>query len=346
MRLTNINLIKFIGLPLMFGFLMACSAEKLPVNEQRTIAWPAAPAKAKVRFVSSFSNPDDLGIERGFFQWVSDLFTGEESFQLIRPMSVVVTAKNQIYVADPGSKGVHRFDLQAKEYRLITRENELVLSSPVALSLGPDDSVFVVDSDLAQVFKISSKAEHAVRVLTSVEFKQPTGIAFDPEQKRIYISDTANHQIKIINAQGELEKSFGQRGERAGEFNYPTYLWFDQYRRLIVTDSLNFRVQVFDSKGEYIYKFGRLGNASGNLSRPKGIAVDKRGYIYIVDALFNAVQIFNDKGALMLPFGNQGQEPGQFWLPAGIFLNNNDEIYIADSHNQRVQILRYVGGNE
>ena len=333
------------SLLVLIASLQACSAEKLPNTDYQNLVWPSAPAKAKVRFVRTFSKPGDLGIDRGFWQWLSDLFTGEESFRLIRPMSVVVNSKQQIYVADPGAKGVHRFDMQAREYKLITRKDELIFPSPVALSLGPDDSIYVVDSELAQVFRIDPTANDATRILPSIKFQQPTGIAYNPTSKQTYISDTAQHHIKIIDTNGRLNKTFGKRGGGNGDFNFPTYLWLDNKGRLLVTDSLNFRIQTFDSKGRFSSKFGRLGDASGNFSRPKGVAADKNGHIFVVDALFNAVQIFNEQGALMLPVGSSGQKPGQFWLPAGIFLNNNDEIYIADSHNQRVQVLRYVGGN-
>lgn len=337
-------IIRLLSLLLLTSMLIACSTTDPLNNENSNLVWPPAPAKAKVRFVRTFSKPDDLGIGRGFFQWVSDFFTGEVNYRLIRPMSVVITNRQQIYVADPGAKGVHRFDLKEQEYKLITRKDGLGLPSPVALCLGPDDSVFVVDSELAQVFHIAPTADHAKKILPSLKLLQPTGIVYDHKNKRLYLSDTAKHQVKIISQNGRSVRYFGRRGSRAGEFNFPTYLWLDNRNRLLVTDSLNFRIQLFDSNGKYISEFGRLGDASGNLSRPKGIAADKEGHIFVVDALFNAIQIFNDKGTLMLPVGSQGSELGQFWLPAGIFLTNNGEIYIADSHNQRVQVLRYVGG--
>jgi len=321
----------------------ACASEQVAPVEQQNIVWPSSPSvKAKFRYVRSFSKPIDLGIGRGFLKWLSDVFTGEDNPQLIRPMSVVVTSNNIIYVADPGAHGVHRFDVDAGHYKLIIRADDKTLPSPVALALGPDNSVYVSDSELATVFQIKNALEIAQPILLKARFQQPTGIAYAQDSQRIFVADTAKHQIRIFNPDGSDYKSIGQRGSMESEFNFPTYIWVDELGKLYVTDSLNFRVQIFTGEGQFLKKFGKLGDGSGNFSRPKGIAVDKNGHIFVVDALFNAVQIFNQQGGLLLPIGSRGQHAGEFWLPAGIFINK-DEIFIADSHNQRVQVLRYIG---
>jgi DNA-binding beta-propeller fold protein YncE len=310
---------------------------------QTPIVWPTPPAPARIEYLRSFSQPADLGIERGFWQWLSDVFTGRQEFHLIRPMAVTVTPDQVIYVADPGAGGVHRFDQTLGEYRLISRAGEQILPSAVGLTQGPDASVYVVDSELAQVFQIRAGAEIAIPVFPRLKLTQPTGIAYDASSGRLYITDTAKHHILVVSATGEVIQTFGQRGHNDAEFNFPTYLWLDARHRLFVTDSLNFRVQIFDPNGNYLGKFGQHGDGSGNLSRPKGVAVDPSGHVYVVDALFHAVQLFDEQGNLLLPVGQRGNRPGEFYLPTGIYISNKSEIYIADSHNQRVQILRYLG---
>jgi len=342
MYFPNKTLITF-SILVFIAIISACASKQVAPVEQQNIVWPSSSSvKAKFRYVRSFSKPIDLGIGRGFWTWLSDVFTGEENPRLIRPMSVVVTSNNTVYVADPGARGVHRFDVDAGNYKLIIRADDKSLPSPVALALGPNNSVYVADSELATVFQIKNSMEIAQPILPQTKFQQPTGIAYMPNSQRIFVADTAKHQIRIFNKDGSDYKSIGQRGSMESEFNFPTYIWVDASGQLYVTDSLNFRVQIFDGEGHFIKKFGKLGDGSGNFSRPKGIAVDKNGHIFVVDALFNAVQIFNQQGALLLPIGTRGQHAGEFWLPAGIFINK-DEIFIADSHNQRVQVLRYIG---
>lgn len=336
---TTLSIVCLAGLTL-----NGCATDtSITSKPEQAIVWPSPPAQARIAYVRSFAKPDDLDIGRGFFRWLSDLFTGAQQNRLIRPMAVVLTASDQIFVADPGARGVHRFDRAQREYRLVARAGEQILPSPVGLALGPDNSVYVVDSELAQVFQIRAGEEIAQPVFSNIKFNQPSGIAYDTKTGFIYVTDTAKHQIVIINRAGEPIKTFGQRGSNDGEFNFPTYLWLDAKQRLFVTDSLNFRVQLFDQNGNYLSKFGQHGDGTGNFSRPKGIATDKFGHIYVVDGLFNAIQIFDEEGNLLLPVGQRGHSAGEFYLPTGIFLNNSSEIYVADSHNQRVQVLRYLG---
>lgn len=323
--------------------LCGCSTVAPLQETQPSILWPAPPAQSRIAYIRSFNKPADLGIGRSFLQWLSDIFTGGQEYRLIRPMAVVVSAEKAIYVADPGAKGVHRFDQNHGEYQLISRAEEQILPSPVGLALGADNSVYVADSELAQLFQIRAGEKIATPLFPQLKLSQPTGIAYDASTQRLYVADTAQHHIVVLTATGKVLKIIGQRGHRDGEFNFPTYLWLDAHHRLFVTDSLNFRIQIFDANGNYLGKFGQYGDGSGNLARPKGVALDRDGHVYVVDGLFHALQIFDEQGNLLLPIGQRGTGPGDFYLPTGIFIDSGNQIYIADSHNQRIQILRYLG---
>ena len=301
-------------------------------------AWP--PEEPRIAFVHSFSTPEQLGIRPRLPERVVALIAGRAERRLVRPMAVVVVA-DIVYVADPGAKGVHRFDLARRRYDLI-RGGE-PLPSPVGLAVGPGGSIYVADSMLAAVFAIDPRSTVARRVPLREPLGQPTGLAFDPASQRLFVVDTADHRVKVFEKNGSLAFSFGGRGDGDGEFNYPTHLWRDGEGRLLVTDSLNFRIQVFDGSGGFLGKFGRNGNGAGEFARPKGVAADRFGHVYVVDALFHAVQVFDSAGQLLLRFGSQGREPGEFWLPSGVCFAGGDTLYVADSYNQRIQIFRYVG---
>lgn len=308
---------------------------------QERLVWPHDPALPRVEFVKAFSRPADLGIGKSFFAQLKDMLFGESESRLVRPMAVVANG-GIVYVADPGARGVHRFDAAGGNYALVTADHA-PLPSPVGLARGSDGEIYVTDSRLAQVFVIRPGARTAVPLRLDVKLTQPTGIAFDGTSGRLYVADTAEHRIHIFERDGSLAGSIGRRGSGDGEFNYPTYLWRTPQGSLYVTDSLNFRIQVFDAHGRLNGQFGRQGDGTGDAARPKGIATDRHGHVYVVDALFNAFQIFDTTGRLLLPVGERGHGRGEFWLPTGIFIDD-DMIYIADSYNQRIQVLRYIGG--
>ncbi len=308
------------------------------------LSWPEAPAPARIAYAGAFRGPADLGIEKSLWQRIGEFFSGSREPRMVRPMAILGSADGErIYVADPGVRGVHRFDLRAQRYTLLHAEGT-ALVSPVALAEGPTGQILLADSGLARLFVLQAGAKRFSPFELSAPLTQPTGVVFDAQGTRIFVTDTAEHCIKIFSAQGEPLGRFGQRGNAEGAFNYPTGLWRDKQGRLFVTDAMNFRIQWFTPEGAFLGAFGRPGDASGSLSRPKGVASDNQGHLYVVDALFHAFQIFDETGTLLLKVGAQGRGAGEFWLPTGIYIAPDDTIYVADSHNQRVQRFRYLGG--
>lgn len=329
--------------PLLVALLLAACAAPAPAPREPEMVWPEPPAQPRIAFVKAFSSAEDLGIGKSFLEWLTELFAGRRDARLVRPMAVVAEG-GVLYVADPGVRGVHRFDQAGGRYAQLRLDGNKALPSPVGLARGPGGKVYVTDSALAGVFAIGPESEAAAPVALQHPLRQPTGIAFDPAAGRLYVADTQAHQVLVFNPDGTLHASLGGRGEGDGEFNYPTLLWRDARGRLYVTDSMNFRVQIFDAEGRFLAKFGRQGDAGGDMARQKGIATDHYGHIYVVDALFHALQVFDDSGRLLLSVGGLGHGPGEFWLPTGLFIGEGDTLYIADSYNKRVQVLRYVGG--
>jgi DNA-binding beta-propeller fold protein YncE len=323
-------------------FIAACARLDTVQTDQNKRVWPAAPASARIAFEQAFSTPQELGIGKGFWQWLGDIVFGEEAAHMVRPMAVVTVDDKLIYVADPGVRGVHRFNAEKQTYQLIKSKDGGDLPSPVALAADRNGNVYVSDSKLAQVLMIPKGMDQAVPVLLDTALQQPTGLAIEPNSGDLYLVDTLQHQILIFNSAGKIKKRFGSRGIKPGEFNYPTLIW-ENNGTLLVTDALNFRIQSFDLDGNYLASFGEAGQSSGHQSRPKGVAMDKFDHIYVVDALLNNIQLFDRTGKYLMTIGEQGQQPGQFWLPAGIHITPQQKIYVADSHNRRVQVFRYVG---
>lgn len=328
-------------LSLAVALLPGCATEVREADAP-ALLWPAYPEPPRIAFVRSFSRPDDLGIRKGFLQRMRDLVFGAEESRMVRPIAVVESG-GALYVADPGAKGVHRFDTAKGDYALIQGPQQAPLPSPVGLARGEMGEVYVTDSKLAQVLVIRPGAKFAAPLELEGELQQPTGLAYDAAEKQLIVVDTKANRLHIYSAQGALIGRIGARGTGPGEFNYPTLLWLSPQGRLYVTDSLNFRVHILGRDGRFIGKFGHAGDGTGDAARQKGIATDGHGHIYVVDSLFHAVQVFDANGRYLLTVGAQGQGRGEFWLPVGIYIDDADNIYIADTYNRRVQVLRYLG---
>jgi len=319
----------------------ACATpEKSAIENQQAseIVWPMPPQKPRIKYLYQFAKPTDLEINESFFSrlwgWISgrSLSTG-----MVRPYSIAVRDQ-LIAVADPGNKSVHVFNTNTSEYIRLNKSDHSYFASPVGVAIG-DNQIYISDSKLGEVFIFTTEGES---VNTIKGLKRPTGLSFNHDSKRLYVSDTLEHKIVIYNSDGQKQFSFGQREKDKGDFNFPSHLVLDK-DRLYVNDTMNFRIQIFDLDGNYITGFGKHGDASGYFSQPKGVAIDSKGHIYVADAILNRVQIFDQQGRFLLEFGNEGRRSGEFWLPSGIFIDQ-DKIYVADSYNRRVQVFQYVGG--
>ena len=301
-------------------------------------AWPPPPAEARVRYVRSVSGPSDLGITKGIVQRIVSALSGnggDEHF--VRPTGVAEHA-GVVYVADPGAPALWILDTKRQSYVKVSEVDNKPLSSPVAVAVGPDRSVFLADTGLKRVFLLDDEGK-LVRVVAGSELERPAALAYDGATGRLYVADAVRHRIGVYDPSGALTDAFGRPGTKDGELNYPTHLCLDPAGALLATDAMNFRIEAFAHDGRFLWKLGHHGDGSGDFAAPKGLAADTAGHVFVVDALFDAVQIFERDGTFLLSFGSRGTEPGQFALPGGIFINAQDQVYVADAYNRRVQVF-------
>ena len=281
----------------------------------------------------------------GFFERIGIAVLGGDPLQLNKPLSILVDDPESFWILDQGNGMVFRNSGGTLSLPKALRRNKLSLSSLVGIAAAGDDDVLFTDSRENKVFRLSAGGRELVTFNGNVALDQPTGIAYSPVAKEIWVSETGSHRIAVFNRHGELVRHIGSRGTGEGEFNFPTFIWIDASGMAYIVDAMNFRIQIFDRYGKYVSSFGEHGNATGYFARPKGVAVDSRGNIYVADALFNAVQIFDRKGNFLYYFGSQGRGREQFWMPSGIFIDKDDFIYIADSYNARIQIFQLKKGD-
>lgn len=303
--------------------------------------WPLAPEKPRVQFIKTVITPQDLGVTKGFFARLWEFIAGKDTLdRIVSPHGIAADGEGKVYVADWGGACVHFFDFEKKKYDQFNKTKTGPLVSPIGAALDAEGLLYITDSMLRRVFVFSGSKNK--RVIGDDSLLRPTGVAINKKEKVLYVVDTLGNRVVLFDLAGKQLGSFGSRGTRDGEFNYPTHLALDAAGDLYVMDSLNFRVQIFDKSGKYLSKFGGNGTDIHDFMKPKGIAVDSEGHIWVSDGLRNSVQIFDREGRLLLIFGRLGIGPGEFDVPAGLFIDDHDRLYVADSYNYRVQMFQYL----
>lgn len=318
-----------------------------------SVVWPQPPDAPHYALVGQLigerdfiQNKTQVKKSRTIMSWLTGLIYGEKIYsELKRPISGMRDNKGRIMVVDASLKAVMVFDLEQKQFLKWDRISEFsTYASPIAIIGDGKDGFFVTDSELGKVFHID-KDGNPLNNFGEGILNRPTGIARDPSRQIIYVSDTAEHNIKVFTDDGNLIDVIGSRGSGVGEFNGPTYLTFVQ-SRLYITDTLNFRVQVLDANQENQLTFGNLGINLGNMVRPKGIAIGGDGRIYVVESYFDHLLIYSSTGEFLLPIGGTGYGDGQFYLPNGVWTDTEGNVYVADMFNGRVSIFRELSKNQ
>jgi DNA-binding beta-propeller fold protein YncE len=193
-------------------------------------------------------------------------------------------------------------------------------------------------------------------------FRQPTDVAFD-HAGNTYISDGyINSRVAKVDRDGNWIMSWGDRGNKPGEFNTPHSIAADAQGNIYVADRGNRRIQVFDTEGRFL-RIITLDVPFDETVRPAiGNKPDLKTYqqvltfvpgapwtvcitpppdqvLYTSDAYPGRVYKLSLAGQVLGVLGQSGKQLKQFGWIHQIACPSENEIYVAELLNWRVQKL-------
>ena len=262
---------------------------------------------------------------------------------LQRPWGIALSEGGEIIVAENGGHCISIISANGEKKsfgRIGSAPGQF--NCPEGVAVDVEGIIFVCDYRNNCVKKLSSTGKLLQTVSKSghktLQFSYPRGIAVHPHTHKVYVTDTWNHRIQILNSDLTYSSSFGTKGTKEGEFNQPYDVSFDSLGRVYVVDHYNHRIQIFSVNGHYLGQFGRRGGSDGELDQPSSITIDSNDLVYVTEYGNNCVSIFTSKNEFVKAFGSKGTGPAQFSEPAGVAVDKNGTIYVSDTYNHRVQI--------
>lgn len=235
-----------------------------------------------------------------------------------------------------------RQGLLSRIWGYIVGDSRRDLVTPHGVTIGADDTIYVVDSALKSV-QIYNTAANSFRTAPDDDhlLKMPLNPAVDTEARILYITDSADALVRFF-ALGDAGRA-GEFGK--GQLERPTGIALNtKTNELLVLDTRQGAVFRYN-RGDYVLKgrFGTRGTANGHFNHPTDLAVNSVGEILVSDSLNFRVQVFSPTGEFRRAFGQAGDSPGYFSRPKGIAVDSDNNIYVVDTLFDNVQVFDAAG---
>ncbi len=121
-------------------------------------------------------------------------------------------------------------------------------------------------------------------------FNTPTYLSLFKDQ--LYISDTFNARIKVLDLEGEVLKIIGKRGLYVGDLPRPKGVAVDTKGHIYVMESYYDHLLVYNQAGDLLLPIGGSGHGIGQFYLPAGVWTDQQNRVYIADMFNGRVAIF------------------------------------------------------
>jgi DNA-binding beta-propeller fold protein YncE len=169
-------------------------------------------------------------------------------------------------------------------------------------------------------------------------FNEPHGLAINPRNGDVLVSDTNNQRIVVFDRSGRFIRQFGEQGEGSGQFSHPMDVAVGADGSVYVSDYFQDRIQKFTETGHFLLEWGASGQEDHQFNAPTGLAVDHAGNVYVADFFNHLIKVFSSEGELLRTIGKPGHWGlGRFNYPTDVDVANDERILVADAYNYQVQ---------
>ena len=219
-----------------------------------------------------------------------ELATAEMPFQT--PIAIIAGPNSELLVTDSQLGIVARLSASG-EPRGFFGKGEL--KQPTGMARDPLRGRIYVSDTREHNIKIYDETFRLVGTIGKKgdqpgEFNSPTHLAF--ANNVLYVSDTLNSRIQMMNPDGAVLKVFGERGLFVGNMPRPKGLAVDSMGLIYIVETFYDHLLVFNQNGEFLMPIGGSGYGPGQFYLPAGVFVDNNKRVYVADMFNGRVAVF------------------------------------------------------
>ena len=260
-----------------------------------------------------------------------------------RPRHIAFATTGEIVVCEENANCVSVFDSSYKHIRSFgnTGSEEGKLEGPLGVAVSADNTLFVCSFQGVKKFTLEGQFIASVGSYGSgrLQFHSPYAIAYNGTNNKVYVCDTNNHRITILNTDLTFHGSFGCKGSDPGKLNSPFSITVDLKGNVLVADYNNNRIQVFDASGHFLSAITHT-TPEQRLQYPIGVSVGPDSSLYVVELYLHRVSIFDAGGKYIRSFGKIGHKDGEFYYPHCVAVDGEGHVHVSDTGNNCIQMFK------
>lgn len=270
---------------------------------------------------------------------IGELGGGQGNARFSEPVDICVGPKGELYVLDAGQRCVQMFEVSrgksARAQFLVSfgspGEEKNELKRPVALAVGRDDVVHVLDAERRVVVMYRD-----FRAFSEISVGEPEevlgGVAVDPFDSSIWVLSKSKGLVRRYARNGQLLGEAG--GANPGvpsRLESPQRVRISPTRELWVVDREGNSLVRFDSEGRFLARTGGV-----ELGSRLQVAGGPQGGFAVLDRGSYKVTRFDREGWIRAHFGGEGTKAGQFEEPIDLALGSSGDAFVLDAEQQRL----------
>ena len=223
---------------------------------------------------------------------------GDSRAPMAIPAGVAVDSQDRLFVSDAE---LHSLTCFSPTGQVIARFGTTSLGRPGGIAIDQRrNRLYVADAKQSHIVVFDTRSLEFIEYLGTPSkpgkpengtFAAPTNVAVD-RQGNIYIADTLNYRVQVLDSAGKFLRAFGMQGDRPGEFIRPKGIAVDSEGHVYVADAEFNNFQVLSPEGQPLLAVGELGSARGQFALIAGLYIDPKDRIYTTEMFSGRIQVF------------------------------------------------------